>query len=89
MSANNWRTCPECSRERNAAIEAVKAMYGKVPFDVFNRGMEKAKDIPSKEASLREDWEIYSVDRILHIKYECSCDDCGFSFTYKNEIIMK
>jgi len=81
MSANNWTTCPNCKRMRQAKIEAVRSRYGRVTFSQFVTDLEKASAPP--EDSLRENCECYLDGFDLHIAYRCSCDVCGWRSSFK------
>jgi len=84
MSADNWRECPKCSEKRRSAVEAVKALYGKIPLSDYEVRMKDAHEVDAKarEETLREDYEFYYEEPfMLTVSYGCSCKDCGFSWS--------
>jgi hypothetical protein len=42
-----------------------------------------------REQTLREDYEIALYRDQFYIDYCCSCQKCGFEFSYKREIKLK
>lgn len=101
MSADNWTTCPECRRlkdaKRQKLIKKAEEAYGKVSAAEYQRLLAEARvavapgtDEPEDNTTLREDYEIgVNTDGVLEISYGCSCRECGFSFSYKNEVEAK
>lgn len=86
MSAQNWRTCPKCSNDKNKELEEIKNLYGKIPHDDYHNRLEEAKKKIDNSENLREDWEIFTVEETneLKIYYGCSCEKCNFSFKFKH-----
>lgn len=90
MSANNWRECPKCFQEARKVqarlVEAVKTSYGVVPVEEYLAMKAKADLEISLEETLREDWEISThTDGEFFFSYRCSCQSCGFEFSFKHE----
>lgn len=89
MSADNWGRCPKCLaklvEDREKAVAAAKAKYGKVPEDEYMAAITKANAIPEKlkEETLREDYEIGTdEDGEFSVSYHCSCRVCNFDFRF-------
>ncbi len=90
MSADNWRVCPKCviERKRQEIIldETLKAFYGKITpeeYVVRVNQVNRAK-ASRQEETLREDYEIGTkADGVFFVSYGCSCEVCGFSFTFQ------
>ncbi len=92
MSANNWTTCRRCEakaiKTRDKLEEAAAKAYGKVPPEEYKKLVDESRSVRKIEPSLREDWEIYSEDWKLVIHYGCSCEVCGYEFSYNKKIDM-
>ena len=94
MSADNWAFCPRCLsidvEKQNELQEAARNAYGKVSAEEYLSMLEASKMEPSKEPTLREDYEI-ETDELgeFHVNYGCSCDRCGFHFEFKYEEQLK
>lgn len=89
MSANNWRHCPECSQNRTDPIRAAQKLYGQVSAEEYEQGMEDARNADPQEESLREDYEFILEGFSLSISYGCTCQDCGFTFSFDKQINVK
>lgn len=90
MSADNWTTCPRCFRialqERRDREKDADEAYGKVSPEKWLRLKEEAKTSIAITDNLREDWEIgVENNGVFKVVYECSCETCGFSFSYRHE----
>lgn len=96
MSADNWRMCPKCGicvceeDVKAQRISAVEKAYGVVPKEEYDRLVE---DIDSPHGyeecdTLREDYEVYSEDHTLYVYYSCSCEKCGFNFSFEKSVNM-
>lgn len=98
MSADNWKKCPKCADKLKVEIEhrekEIKEKYGKITLEKYEKlkvelESRKAQLNPTFEQStLREDYEIYSEDYELYMKYSCSCEECGFSYKKVVECTM-
>jgi hypothetical protein len=90
MSPKNWTECPQCEKmanqARNKQIQTAEASYGKVPQGKFLELIGPAYETVKLEETLRENYEFYFKDNILHVRYCCSCDKCGFKFEYNKDI---
>lgn len=95
MSADNWTTCPRCTKRREAEIEAaereVAEAYGKVPLDEWEEmGRRKSELITrTPDHTLREDYEFHGAsDGEVIAEYSASCDICDLrvSFTHRHPI---
>lgn len=90
MSANNWTYCPQCIRNGVIKTEAARrkaaASYGKVSADEYAGLLADADNEERIQETMREDYEL-GVDRggEFEICYSCSCDKCGFRFTFKHK----
>ena len=92
MSANNWRTCPECIRnwydKKEQALRKITESYGKVSVEDYNYSKKEYEKMVRSGVSstLREYYELGMDDTgLFGMSYHCSCDTCGFEFTYKHE----
>jgi hypothetical protein len=86
MSADNWGICPKCKK---LSKERAKSLYGKASEDEYLVYFLSEKSKGTKE-TLREDYEIYTDDDgEFSVGYDCSCDECGFSyhFQYKASVL--
>jgi len=84
MSADNWRECPACGPAAVTRSEKLKAAYGKVSIEEYERLVYDARD-DAPETSLREDYDIGTTkDGEFYVDYAGSCCECGWSFTYKH-----
>ncbi len=87
MSADAYRSCPECEKNQNKDFEEKKAKlnkkYGKMDMEEFLAAHDKlAKEITKElEETLREDYEIGIWNGEFNINYSAHCSECGFSFT--------
>jgi len=91
MGADNWTTCHICNKKLidkyDKNLEKVKATYGKVTAEEYEKNIQLAKLAPSTiEHTLREDYEIGIEDGVLYISYNGTCSRCKFSFDYKKEV---
>lgn len=89
MSADNWTICPKCKLKHESDFakkrEKVRESYGKIPSNLFIASMEAVKEPPKLEETLREDYcQGMSDDGTYLCSYGCSCDKCGFSFSFKH-----
>ncbi len=88
MSADNWRTCPNCAKVAQAAKEKAKTKaeqsYGKVSADEYARLLSESQ-LPIKlEETLREDYEIGIDDTgEFFMSYGCGCSKCDWKFSAK------
>lgn len=92
MSADNWRTCPQCFKTISAQLDEqereARAAYGKVSAEGYVEGLEKvrlARAEKDEDAEvLREDyWLGIEVSGEFIMSYSAHCDRCGFSYKYK------
>lgn len=90
MSADNWSKCPKCkevAKKTNADLIAkIVESYGKIPVEEYDDMVKKASESIELEETLREDYEFYLEDDNLNIDYGCSCNKCGFSYSYKKDV---
>lgn len=92
MSADNWTTCPQCSRRWTSQLkeqqEKVRELYGKVGHTVYISELENLHAMeyepPERDDTFREDYEIGVFDDELFISYKGQCRNCGFSVTFKH-----
>tara|TARA_R100001530_G_scaffold1886_1_gene3211 strand:- start:718 stop:1023 length:306 start_codon:yes stop_codon:yes gene_type:complete len=87
MSADNWRTCPECLKiaesTKSKLYQSVESQYGKIPSGDWLNLLEKSKERDILGHTLREDYEIYmDLNGKFYIKYLCRCDICKFIYEY-------
>lgn len=90
MSANNFGKCPKCKRINHLDIERFKKRvgeaYGKVPQNDYTNMRDDLETKISKvlEETLREDFEIkIDEEGVFNIGYYCSCDRCGFKYSFQ------
>lgn len=94
MSANNWRECPQCRVNAEAARTLLNykldESYGKIPVaDYLEMRDEATKPIELGE-TLREDYELFIAQtKRFYIGYTASCSVCGFNKEFKHEEILK
>lgn len=95
MSADNWTTCPRCTKRREAEIEKaeidVAASYGKVALDDWEEMRRRKSDLIARKPdhTLREDYEFHGADEgEVVAEYSASCDTCDLrvSFTHRHLI---
>lgn len=89
MSANNWRTCPQCVKEqateRAAKIEAAHDKYGKIPPDEFRSLIADAEKPVEHKVTLREDYEQgIDDDGEYYVHFQASCQVCNFRFRFSH-----
>jgi hypothetical protein len=96
MSANNWGICPRCvanaEKAKNAAAEKVRASYGKLPIDRWQKARKEAEAMPNgdENETLREDYELYTDSGgELFVSYRCDCTVCGFSHSFEHKEQLK
>lgn len=89
MSADNWTICPVCLQNRTDPTQAAQKLYGQVSADEYEQRMKDARNVAPQEQSLREDYEFYLEDFSLSISYGCTCQDCGFTFSFNKTINIK
>jgi len=84
MSADAWRTCPNCLKK---AENKKEVSYGKVSEEEYLRVVLELEDLKDQEVqTLREDYEMFTdEDGQFYASYSCSCSMCHFSFVYKYE----
>jgi len=98
MSADNWKMCPKCNEKALQEIAEMETLakekYGKISLTEYEKLKmdlnEKRSTITndSGNETLREDYETYSDGYNLHINYGCSCEVCGFTFTFEWHVLM-
>lgn len=94
MSANNWRTCPQCLarakvHQQNLRDRAARA-YGKVPRDKYEAMCRKASEPISLEEEFREDWDIGTDDHgDFYVRYRGNCQRCGLTHEFKHDSVVK
>jgi hypothetical protein len=97
VSADNWTVCPVCLVKNKKAKEDAKreldALYGTIDVHEFRQreaALHAIGNEPKKKETyypLREDWEMGMQESgVLFISYYCSCHDCGFKYSHKQEI---
>jgi hypothetical protein len=92
MSANNWMRCPKCSQTADQKLEKLQQQYGKVSAQEYQALLQDYNEHNDDyEETLREDWELglhTQCDKVgvFFVDYCCSCDRCGFKFSYEKEI---
>ena len=91
MSADNWTTCPRCTRRREEKLRAsaikVAEAYGKVPVEEWDamRSAQSDAEAEGQEHTLREDYEFYGADEGEVVSsYSCSCTKCGLHLSFTN-----
>tara|TARA_B100001964_G_C13855009_1_gene431878 strand:- start:140 stop:445 length:306 start_codon:yes stop_codon:yes gene_type:complete len=87
MSATNWASCPKCLKlvecGQSKLLQDIKEKYGKIPANEWLNLLEKSKDRRPLGHTLREDYEVYTdLNGKFYIKYNCSCEVCGFSYEF-------
>lgn len=91
MSADNWTTCPRCTKRGLARLEdekkKVEAIYGVVPVEKYEKFRDELADnqrlFGSRPDSFREDYEIYGADiGEVTVRYAGSCQDCGLTLEF-------
>ena len=93
MSANNWRSCPQCfvhaDKEYVKNQARLKAAYGQVSKEEFEKLHAKIGEVPvgsKRPVTMSEVWEIYlSLDGKFHVSYSCNCEACGFQHNFNHE----
>ena len=88
MGANNWRECPKCLKVQKNAVDELKALYGKIPREDYEKRLSEVYPSPDSDydySSLREDWSL-GVDEQgkFSVSYHCSCEECGLKFSFKH-----
>ena len=66
-----------------------KADYGKVPKAKWDAIRSRAEQEPLSEETMREDYEIGVSQERFYVDYACSCQTCGFQFSYRHEEDVK
>lgn len=87
MSADNWSVCPRCfdneTAQRQGAIVCVKAIYGQVPIEEFDRQRQELQPLPTRDGfvkDFREDYEFYGAESgELIWRYRGRCKTCGLA----------
>lgn len=92
MSADRWSECPRCKylydESVKEKINEIKSLYGKIPEEEYLQKYRDAKISLLKEfdTSMRQDYEFYGAENgVLNIRFSASCNECGFSWSYKHE----
>ncbi len=90
MSAKNWRLCPACAAgaasHREKMISRAKGQYGIATPEEYQALITEAEKPVELEETLREDYQIgMGLDREFYVTYRCSCESCGFSYSFKRE----
>lgn len=94
MPADNWRECPNCdankSQKENDMLNLLQKDYGKISIENYDERTKALKEFMRQEldCTLREDYE-YNLDTTageLGIYYKCHCYECGFGFTYTEDV---
>ena len=90
MIADSWSKCPKCKEltEKTKAdlIEKVVEGYGEIPVEKYDSLVKEASEVVDLEDTLREDYEFCLEGDNLNISYGCSCERCGFSYTYNKDV---
>jgi predicted Zn-ribbon and HTH transcriptional regulator len=91
MSANGWKICPKCKAkiqaDKDAELLKLGESYGKVDSQEYLKLANEASKEPEFTESLREDYEFYLDEYyVLDIDYVCSCEQCGFKFSFHKKI---
>ena len=96
MSANNWRECPRCMKraieEKEAAVVAAKASYGKAPPEEYEAAMAEARKPVVHEETFREDYELGVLESgKFFVNYSGTCTRCGLSheFSHKEQVPLE
>jgi hypothetical protein len=94
MSADNWTTCPRCKAKAEAddkgKIDAAAKAYGKVSAEEYEKLVADARSPAQFDTdTLREDYEIGVHNGEFSVSYGCSCNVCGFKFSFKHEEKVK
>jgi hypothetical protein len=88
MSADNWAECPKCragaEEAKKRAEEEARASYGKVPAEQYVRLLASANQAISLPDTLREDYELGLSGTEFYVAYRCSCQECGFEYSYRH-----
>jgi hypothetical protein len=91
MSADNWTTCPRCTKAHEAAIDkrekAVADSYGKVPVEEFDRARQEVDSLKATrlDVTFREDYEIYGAeDGEVTVAYSGRCSQCGLGVKFSH-----
>ena len=91
MSADNWTVCPKClklqSDKKEKEFKKARDSYGKVPADVYEVNMRRARVIlEAVGETLREDYEVgVDTEGNFLVAYSCSCSECEYTFKYQHE----
>lgn len=90
MSADNWRTCPRCTRTAKNSKDTQKKKcaesYGKVAAEKFLQMLADSEKPVELDDSMREDYDIGIDDTgEFGVSYRAYCGTCGFTFSYTHE----
>ena len=96
MSADRWGVCPQCFKiEEAKEIELRKRVdseYGKISPAEYLALVASAQEASKKlderdfEATLREDFEIYTTEEgMFFVFYYAGCDVCGFAHKFEKK----
>ena len=88
MSADNWRTCPQClaSEKTRKAKEEQEASekYGKISAEEWQALIVKSRMPIELDETFREDYEFYmNDDGVFTAEYYGRCE-CGFEHKFKH-----
>lgn len=95
MSADNWRKCSKCEAENDrligVSLSELTAAYGKVPVEEYERLKEVHYELVRTviPETFREDYEIYTQEDTLYMRYRGVCKACGASFKFEHEVDME
>lgn len=96
MSADNWRTCPQCLAQStaaaNAAFRKAADAYGKVSAADWEALRDAARELDKAEQkdTLREDYELGTTPSgEFYVSYSCACTECGFSHKFSHREQLK
>lgn len=92
MSADNWTKCPKCLQSKKQRAEKQRRIvansYGKVSAERFMEMQASitVEDSKDAESTMREDYEQWTDEEgIYQVSYSCSCNECGFEWSYKHK----
>lgn len=94
MSADNWRTCPQCLMEsqhkKDMLVAKAVSEYGKMPREEYLKLTESIKKPIKIDETLREDYEFYiDENNEFTASYSCRCDCCGFKYHFEHAEQLK
>jgi hypothetical protein len=90
--ADRWGVCPRCRQaakdKQKQALDAAEEQYGKVPSAEWLSLKRQAEALVAQpRETLREFFGLgFGSDGRFHIRYQCSCDRCGFEYKHEDAV---